>query len=597
MQTSPPDPVPPSAGHGRGSGGGSADAVDGQRAEHDRRRVARRWLERLAALLLGLVVLLALLEGGLRLAHRVSVWGRDGARGSGLTVLCVGDSFTYGLGAPRELSYPAQLEALFGEPRGGGGVQVINRGTPGATLGDVRAELERALASDTFDVLVVLAGGTNILVPGGPGKEPRALAESPGGLRVARLLPMIGEDLQAERIGRAAPSSGLGAGFSTAVEQLSRPAGPHTSIEHCEPAALESCREAEDHLSAGSVSRALQDYERALERDSRCAGAHRGALTLAALGGDASSFEQSALRWLSEAPDSVLAHEVWLSYLIETGQRQAAMGFLSQHASTIPPGLDVHRYLAELSLRVGDLGTAEERFRELGGGDQPTCEGLWGLTRVALARSDRVSALRHLVDVHGACRDAHPLPSGAIGAACALGDGERAIQMFTDELSRDPEPWSGLLFDLAPCLEHDDLPSIRDQLLRAGRSEADVQAVLGGIGEGAQLRQAVASVNREELMTMRQLTRGAGASLVLVTYPYASPANATIRAVAQEQDTPLADTQRAFDALWAQGAERSDYFVGDGDDPILRNDHCSADGYAVVARTVHGALVEAGLVE
>lgn len=83
---------------------------------------------------------------------------RDAAAASGQIVfLVLGDSFTAGLGVPREAAFPAQLEARL--RAGGELVQVINAGISGDTTAGGLARIDRALAEKPQ--LVVLELGAN----------------------------------------------------------------------------------------------------------------------------------------------------------------------------------------------------------------------------------------------------------------------------------------------------------------------------------------------------------------------------------------------------------------------------------------------------
>jgi len=85
----------------------------------------------------------------------ISCSGPEPVKLTGDNIICFGDSLTYGTGAPRNKSYPAQLSELTGQP-------VINAGVPGDTTS--RA-LER-LAEDVLDqsprIVLITLGGNDL---------------------------------------------------------------------------------------------------------------------------------------------------------------------------------------------------------------------------------------------------------------------------------------------------------------------------------------------------------------------------------------------------------------------------------------------------
>ena len=113
-----------------------------------------RRLRKIGLVLVGtlgaLVALELVLQVGAFLLHR-SAAAPAGA-GADVTVLCVGDSFTYGLGAadPSQ-SYPSVMAR---SPRLAG-VQVINLGWPGQDSGRVLARLPDQLATTRPSAAVV----------------------------------------------------------------------------------------------------------------------------------------------------------------------------------------------------------------------------------------------------------------------------------------------------------------------------------------------------------------------------------------------------------------------------------------------------------
>lgn len=115
----------------------------------------KRLAARLALLAGTLLVLLALLELGLRIASGFVERERGGARGA-RTILCVGDSHTFGLHVPPHLSYPALLQREL-DPASRQ-IGVVNYGVPGRNSAALRRQLPGYLDSLRPDLVLVLVG-------------------------------------------------------------------------------------------------------------------------------------------------------------------------------------------------------------------------------------------------------------------------------------------------------------------------------------------------------------------------------------------------------------------------------------------------------
>jgi acyl-CoA thioesterase-1 len=70
---------------------------------------------------------------------------------TGKTIVCFGDSLTYGTGAGKGQDYPSQLSALMGRP-------VVNLGVPGNTTGQALARIDTVIEKEPRVVLVTLGG-------------------------------------------------------------------------------------------------------------------------------------------------------------------------------------------------------------------------------------------------------------------------------------------------------------------------------------------------------------------------------------------------------------------------------------------------------
>jgi len=78
-----------------------------------------------------------------------------------IRILCVGDSFTYGVGADQEHSYPRQLQQFLDQHYGTPFCQVTNLGVPGKNSSETLLILERALSVVPPPTFILAAVGIN----------------------------------------------------------------------------------------------------------------------------------------------------------------------------------------------------------------------------------------------------------------------------------------------------------------------------------------------------------------------------------------------------------------------------------------------------
>ncbi len=110
-------------------------------------------------------ITLLLLEGVLQAAavvFHVTLRSRVGVTAAvdGTTILCIGDSYTYGLGASAEdKSYPGVMQATLAQTtRSGPAVHVVNAGWPGRNSRDALLHLEQQLRTHRPELVFVLVG-------------------------------------------------------------------------------------------------------------------------------------------------------------------------------------------------------------------------------------------------------------------------------------------------------------------------------------------------------------------------------------------------------------------------------------------------------
>jgi lysophospholipase L1-like esterase len=117
--------------------------------------------------LIAFVATLLVIEVGLQLASLVArpLLARKSARDASrdtITILCVGDSHTYGAKLPDEESYPSQLRVLLGESYPEWGFNVVNLGFPGVNSAFVANRLESQILQIRPHLVMVSAGANNI---------------------------------------------------------------------------------------------------------------------------------------------------------------------------------------------------------------------------------------------------------------------------------------------------------------------------------------------------------------------------------------------------------------------------------------------------
>jgi lysophospholipase L1-like esterase len=113
--------------------------------------------ERLLALTVGAVLTFGVAEVGLRLLGPLFAVQRSEGEAK-YTLLCEGDSFTYGIGGN---AYPDQLQKLMNERHGEGTVRTVNTGIPGLNSALLADDLEAHLIEHKPDAVLVIVGENN----------------------------------------------------------------------------------------------------------------------------------------------------------------------------------------------------------------------------------------------------------------------------------------------------------------------------------------------------------------------------------------------------------------------------------------------------
>ncbi len=128
------------------------------------------FVQRALLIVFGLLIGLLILEGAIRVAALVLPMQLERARGASAsaapgetTILCVGDSHTYGVGVSADEAYPAQLERVLRAHHVN--ARVINAGVPGRNTGQLLEALAPSIEQYRPQVVIAWAGANNQWVP------------------------------------------------------------------------------------------------------------------------------------------------------------------------------------------------------------------------------------------------------------------------------------------------------------------------------------------------------------------------------------------------------------------------------------------------
>jgi tetratricopeptide (TPR) repeat protein len=121
--------------------------------------------EKCIAFVIGLILIALLLEISLRISgtlyYNKSHADKRTSEQGAYTILCLGDSYTYGLGAPPDQSYPRQLEKILNQISKTKKFIVVNRGQPAQNSTQLLRELPNNLETVKPELVVLMTGVAN----------------------------------------------------------------------------------------------------------------------------------------------------------------------------------------------------------------------------------------------------------------------------------------------------------------------------------------------------------------------------------------------------------------------------------------------------
>jgi len=127
-------------------------------------RIKNSLSSKVKAILFGIILTIIILELSLDILNKfvekdhkkVATGKKDGA----YNILCVGDSFTYGVGAKAGYTYPEQLQRIFHDSHPEGEFYVINSGVPGFNSSQMLKKLPADIIN-YYPNLIIIWGGVD----------------------------------------------------------------------------------------------------------------------------------------------------------------------------------------------------------------------------------------------------------------------------------------------------------------------------------------------------------------------------------------------------------------------------------------------------
>ncbi len=443
-------------------------------------------------------------------------------------VLCIGDSYTYGMGAStRAASYPAQLERILREELADRWC-VVNDGWPGRASREALQRLDDNLRRYRPELVYVIIGTNDRHVRPEALVLPResAVSENDSGFelkwRTGKLLALFAAVGEAEQSTHADIGKGADAG----------------------PRADDPWRhEAEgDHDSALAIYRTrLRSAAAGSQAEAEC---HRHIARILAKAGDPTG-AGAAIDWLrnayARAPSEDAAVRL-LRALCTAKRDREALELAQALRVSHPRNADILCDHAALSLRRRDHEQAKrsiERAVEL----DPDNPRIWTTRRSIYWMSDPVEATRSAVR-------SYAISGGLQQAKWMVGLRDRV----SDEV------FTALCAEL--IADRDARAALHALWTQDDRDEGRDRAALVWLSH---LRQIV------------ERTRRAGATPVLATYPHRNPFPAELTALRRDTGVTVLDLHAEFRRA-RRAAPTVELFAGDG--------HCNDAGYRLMADLV-----------
>lgn len=478
-------------------------------------------------------------------------------------VVCLGDSYTYGIGASTPAtSYPAQLQALL-RARGHDGIVVGNGGAPGQDSAFLLRRLPTLLGPDTRVVCLLMACNDTWSRPARVPDDALPLPDDGGFAwrwRTGRLLAIAtrfaaNSWLPPVQAAAKPPAAHAAAGLDLllAVSVLGADDPPPEIVPPPPPPLRQRLAEVDRLLAADDRAAALA-LARELAADTASPFALEKLATAAHRLGDAAASAEGLDRLRALAGDGdAAATECLLVALTVTNRHPEALALAQRRVAAAPRSLFAWKALQESAYVVGDWtesARAAATALRLGGRLHPPS------TAIVLRNQARALAARQ------------PELAASVVTAAHLLDGDLAATRSATAALRADVAWPAYEAAIAQVADP--------------RARADVAAALRACWRDDGGEAAWAPVLHAHMLAIGRHCADRGIRVVVAGYPFAHAGLERVqRDVAQALGAPFVPLAPRF-ARELATRTREQLFVRDG--------HCSDAGYALVAGELADAV-------
>jgi tetratricopeptide (TPR) repeat protein len=496
---------------------------------------------RIGTFILGLVATVVLLEVALRIVgmiHFREVTARKGeVRKGDYTILCMGDSFTFGIGASEGGDYPRQLERLLNSKIRNRRFVVVNRGVGGYNTSQILNNFPAWVDEIKPDLIVVMAGGANAWNYWGYRSYKRgdsvlsSMHDQLYRIRIFKLIKLLQKRfpdairLLKARIKTSPGSADYNAGLGNIYTELNQ---YEKAIKWFKAGIQVDPKDVDNYRGLGYVFRELGDYNQSIEWFK---------VGIEVCPGDPELYAKVGMTYLRVNESEKAIHWFKKGIAVDASHSSNYYGigcvysWLRKHEEAIKwfkEGIQVNPEDSNNYTGIGyvyrDSGRPEKAMR-------------WFKQGIRV-NPDDISNYHGLAEAYN---DTGEIP------------GDKTIELMAEAAKRNP-----VAKEYIKMFEN----KRRIGLEARKWMESDLEKITG--------------ICREKQIP-----------IILQNYPqrweFLSPSSE----FAEKHGALFVDNRKAFNEMWERGERREDYFVPDG--------HCNDLGYSLMAKNIYDVIVKANI--